>query len=162
MTNESKPNTQRLPRRPTRRSSAGAEAHLRQQGAGSRGDCFACRRVLAGYGLWTRTGNIVLAQRTSDLAAPSVIAIAPTQGAPADSFELPGNVSAYTDSPIYARTSGTSQVVLRHRRAVKKGALLAEIATPELDQQLSQARRPGYRPATANNAAFRPTVTRTL
>jgi len=65
--------------------------------------------VLAGYGLWTRhSANIVLAQRTSDLAAPSVIAIAPTQGAPADSFELPGNVSAYTDSPIYAAPPATS------------------------------------------------------
>ncbi len=53
---------------------------------------------------------------------------------------LPGNVMAYTDSPIYARTDG----YLTHwyfdiGARVKKGALLADIATPEVDQQLAQA-----------------------
>jgi RND family efflux transporter MFP subunit len=67
---------------------------------------------------------------------------------------LPGNVAAFTDSPIYARTSG----YLTHwyfdiGAKVKKGALLAEISTPELDQQLSQARDELVTAqATANNA----------
>ena len=53
---------------------------------------------------------------------------------------LPGNVSAYTDAPIYARTSGyLTKWYYDIGARVKKGALLAEISTPELDQQLAQA-----------------------
>ncbi len=98
--------------------------------------------VLAGLGLLSRFhADKTLAARTMELAAPTVIAIAPRQGAQVDSFVLPGNVTAWTDSPIYARTSG----YLTHwyfdiGARVKKGALLAEISTPELDQQLNQAR----------------------
>src|SRR5580692_9023964 len=63
--------------------------------------------ALAGWGLLSRrSANTVLADRTTELAAPSVIAVEPKRGAPVDSFVLPGNVTAYTDSPIYARTSG--------------------------------------------------------
>jgi RND family efflux transporter MFP subunit len=82
----------------------------------------------------------VLAKSTQAAAAPTVIALPPKAGAPVDSFVLPGNVTAFTDSPIYARTSG----YLTHWNYdigahVKKGALLATIATPEVDQQLAQA-----------------------
>jgi RND family efflux transporter MFP subunit len=69
-----------------------------------------------------------------------VIAIPPKPGAPVDTFVLPGNVSAFTDSPIFARTSGyLTKWYYDIGARVKKGALLAEIATPELDQQLAQA-----------------------
>jgi RND family efflux transporter MFP subunit len=97
--------------------------------------------VLAGWGLLNRrSANAVLAERTTDLAAPTVIAITPTQGAVAESFVLPGNVTAYTDSPIYARTSGyLTKWYFDIGARVKRGDLLAEIATPELDQQLAQA-----------------------
>ncbi len=97
--------------------------------------------VLAGWGILSRkSADTVLAKRTIELAAPSVIAEVPKQGAPVDSFVLPGNVTAYTDSPIYARTSGyLTRWYFDIGARVKKGALLAEIATPELDQQLSQA-----------------------
>jgi RND family efflux transporter MFP subunit len=97
--------------------------------------------VLAGWGLIRRrNADTVLAERTTELAAPSVIAVAPKQGAPVDSFVLPGNVTAYTDAPIYARTSGyLTRWYFDIGARVKKGALLAEIATPELDQQLAQA-----------------------
>jgi RND family efflux transporter MFP subunit len=97
--------------------------------------------VLAGLGLANRkSANTVLAQRTNELAAPSVIALVPKQGAPVDSFVLPGNVTAYTDSPIFARTSGyLTKWYFDIGARVSKGALLADIATPELDQQLSQA-----------------------
>ncbi len=53
---------------------------------------------------------------------------------------LPGNVTAFTDAPLYARTNG--YLVRWHYdigAKVKTGALLAEIATPELDQQVAQA-----------------------
>jgi RND family efflux transporter MFP subunit len=82
----------------------------------------------------------VLAQHTTELAAPTVIVANPQPGAPVDSFVLPGNVTAYTDSPIYARTSGyLTKWYYDIGARVKKGALLAEIATPELDQQLAQS-----------------------
>jgi RND family efflux transporter MFP subunit len=111
--------------------------------------------VLAGWGLISRRkANTVLAEHTTDLAAPAVIAVAPKQGAPVDSFVLPGNVTAYTDSPIYARTSGyLTKWYFDIGARVKKGALLAEIATPELDQQLAQAEADLVTSqATANNA----------
>ncbi|MGD0893322.1 MAG: efflux RND transporter periplasmic adaptor subunit [Terracidiphilus sp.] len=111
--------------------------------------------ALAAYGLWSRhSANVVLAQHTNDLAAPSVIALAATQGAPTDSFVLPGNVTAFTDAPIYARTSGyLTKWYYDIGARVKKGALLAEISTPELDQQLSQAENDlATAEATANNA----------
>ena len=54
---------------------------------------------------------------------------------------MPGNIQAFIDAPIYARTSGylkTWYVDIGGK--VKNGQLLAEIETPELDQQLQQAR----------------------
>jgi RND family efflux transporter MFP subunit len=97
--------------------------------------------VLAGLGILHRShADTVLAERTDRLAPPTVSIAPATPGAPTDNFTLPGNVTAFTDSPIYARTDG----YLLHwyydiGAHVKKGALLAEIATPELDQQLHQA-----------------------
>lgn len=97
--------------------------------------------VIAAVGILSRMrGDKVLAERTNTLAPPTVT-IAPAQpGAPTDSLVLPGNVTAYTDSPIYARTDG----YLEHwyydiGAKVKKGDLLAMIATPELDKQVAQA-----------------------
>jgi RND family efflux transporter MFP subunit len=95
---------------------------------------------LAIFGIVKRHHNdAVLARTTQEDAAPSVIALQAKAGAPVDEFVLPGNVTAFTDAPLYARTSG----YLVHwyydiGAHVKKGALLAEIATPELDQQVLQ------------------------
>lgn len=96
---------------------------------------------LAVFGILKRHHiDAVLADTTQQLAPPSVIAIPPKPGAPADTFVLPGNVTAYTDSPIYARTSGyLTKWYYDIGARVKKGALLAVISTPELDQQLAQA-----------------------
>jgi len=101
-----------------------------------------------------RSAAAVLAERTQELAAPAVIAAPPTPGAPVDSFVLPGNVTAWTDSPIYARTSGyLTRWYFDIGARVKKGALLAEIATPEVDQQLAQAEADlNTAQANANNA----------
>jgi RND family efflux transporter MFP subunit len=104
--------------------------------------------------LGRRSAETVLAGRTQELAAPTVRAACATPGAPVNTLILPGNVTAFTDSPIYARTSG----YLTHwyydiGARVKKGALLAEIATPELDEQLAQAESDLLTAqATANNA----------
>jgi len=102
---------------------------------------LAVAAALAIFGILSRrSASTVLAERTTDLAAPSVIVAAPQKGAPTDTFVLPGNVTAYTDSPIYARTSGyLTKWYYDIGARVKKGDLLAEIATPELDQQVSQA-----------------------
>ncbi|MGH9607242.1 MAG: efflux RND transporter periplasmic adaptor subunit [Terracidiphilus sp.] len=97
--------------------------------------------VLAAIGIVQRVhANGVLAQQTTQLAAPTVSVAAPKPGAPVDNFVLPGNVTAYTDSPIYARTSGyLTRWYYDIGAHVKKGALLATIASPEVDQQLAEA-----------------------
>ena len=82
-----------------------------------------------------------LKQRTEEAAIPTVAVVFPQEGAPAQEIVLPGNTQAFIDAPIYARTNG----YLRHwyfdiGAHVQKGQLLAEIETPELDQQLQQAR----------------------
>jgi RND family efflux transporter MFP subunit len=82
-----------------------------------------------------------LAEQTREKAVPAVQVIVAGQGAPAEEFVLPGAIQAFKDAPIFARTSG----YLRRWYAdigarVKAGQLLAEIETPEVDQQLAQAR----------------------
>ena len=97
-----------------------------------------------------------LAQQTNANAAPDVLVAKPTQGKPEDTLLLPGALQAYVDSPIYARTSG----YLTHwyydiGAHVRKGALLAVIQSPEVDQQLSQARADlATSEANARNAAI--------
>jgi RND family efflux transporter MFP subunit len=77
---------------------------------------------------------------TNLLAVPAVSLAEPQRGAPQEELILPGNIQAFIDAPIYARTNGylkTWYVDIGGR--VKTGQLLAEIETPELDQQLQQA-----------------------
>ncbi|HEX6501712.1 MAG TPA: efflux RND transporter periplasmic adaptor subunit [Terriglobales bacterium] len=82
-----------------------------------------------------------LRRETDEMAVPTVSVVKPKRAAPADELVLPANVQAFADSPIYARTNG----YLRRWYAdigahVRKGQLLADIETPEVDQQLMQAR----------------------
>ncbi|HUB00059.1 MAG TPA: efflux RND transporter periplasmic adaptor subunit [Terracidiphilus sp.] len=103
---------------------------------------FVAAGVLAAIGILGRMhANTVLADETEQLAPPTVSAAPPQPGAPVDSFVLPGNVTAYTDSPIYARTSGyLTRWYYDIGARVTKGALLATIASPEVDQEVAQAR----------------------
>src|SRR5271157_1378682 len=56
------------------------------------------------------------------------------------SVELPGQTQAYTDAPIFAQTSGYLKAWYFDIGArVKAGTVLADIDTPEVDQQLAQA-----------------------
>jgi multidrug efflux system membrane fusion protein len=82
-----------------------------------------------------------LAKETEVLAVPSVIVIQPKPEPPQQELVLPSTLEAYTESPIYARTNG----YLAHwykdiGSRVQKGELLADIETPEIDQELMQAR----------------------
>jgi RND family efflux transporter MFP subunit len=82
-----------------------------------------------------------LQKATYDLAVPTVNVAHPKQGAPQTEIILPGNMQAFTDSPIYARTNGyLKKWYVDIGGRVKVGQLLAEIETPEVDQQLQQAR----------------------
>ncbi|MGA6953675.1 MAG: biotin/lipoyl-binding protein, partial [Candidatus Acidiferrales bacterium] len=78
---------------------------------------------------------------TDKLAVPIVQVIQPKLGSPQQEIVLPGNIQAFIDAPIYARTNGYLQSWYFDIGAhVRKGQLLAVIDTPEVDQQLQQAR----------------------
>jgi RND family efflux transporter MFP subunit len=98
--------------------------------------------IVIGGGLISRQkAEADLKQATSAAAIPTVTIVYPKMDAPTNEIVLPGNTQAFIDSPIFARTSGyvkSWRVDIGAR--VKKGELLAEIETPEVDQQLHQAR----------------------
>jgi RND family efflux transporter MFP subunit len=81
-----------------------------------------------------------LETETTQAAAPFVEVVHPVGDAPDQTLVLPGQTMAFIDTPIYARASGYlkswSYDIGAH---VKRGDVLAEIETPELDQQLRQA-----------------------
>lgn len=82
-----------------------------------------------------------LAQDTDTLAVPTVTVIHAEKSAPQQEIMIPGNVQPFSDAPIYARTNGYLQHWYVDIGAhAKKGQLLADIDTPEVDQQLQQAR----------------------
>ena len=106
-----------------------------------RGIC-SCLRSLGVYGLLQRRHvDHVLADQTLKVAVPyvSVIHAVPMNGQ--SDLILPGPLQAFVISPIYARTNGyLSKWYKDIGSKVTKGELLAEIETPEIDQQLAQAR----------------------
>src|ERR1700689_2697512 len=74
---------------------------------------------------------------TNDLAVPTVSVMQPKQGAPAEEVVIPGNVEPLIDLPIYARPNGyLKKWYMDIGTHVKTGQRLAEIDTPEVDQQL--------------------------
>ncbi|HLJ49905.1 MAG TPA: efflux RND transporter periplasmic adaptor subunit [Bryobacteraceae bacterium] len=92
-------------------------------------------------GIQARTAaSAELAHNTEQAATPIVRVVHPQLAAPVQEIVLPGNTQAFTDSPIYARTSGyLARWYFDIGARVRKGDLLAEIETPEVDQQLQQA-----------------------
>lgn len=82
-----------------------------------------------------------VAHATDDAAILSVSVVQPTAGSQGGDLALPGNVVAFTDTPIYSRTDGyLKKWYFDIGSHVRKGELLAEIETPEIDQQLDQSR----------------------
>jgi RND family efflux transporter MFP subunit len=101
--------------------------------------------IVAGVVFWGINARIQTAaavkETTQELAVPTVSVIHPKPGAMKDDVVLPGNVQAFTDSPIYARSSGyLKQWNVDIGGHVKAGQVLATIEAPEVDQQVTQAK----------------------
>lgn len=94
------------------------------------------------WGLHVRAvDESAVAHATQEAAIPSVKVVHPVAGSKADDLALPGNVQAFTDTPIYSRTNGyLKKWYFDIGEHVRKGDLLAEVETPEVDQQLDQSR----------------------
>ena len=103
---------------------------------------IACAALAIASGVHSRLRAETRLRDSAQASAISYVdVVSPKPSADADEIALPGSTSAFNDTPIYARTSG----YVKHWYAdigsrVKKGQLLATIETPELDQQLQQAR----------------------
>jgi RND family efflux transporter MFP subunit len=97
---------------------------------------------LAVWGIVSRVSErATLAKDTAELATPTVSTIKPAPSTATERLVLPGSVQAYYEAMIFARTNGyVRQWYTDIGTRVKKGELLAEIDTPEVDQQLRQAR----------------------
>jgi len=94
------------------------------------------------WGITTRARVLAdVTRETSETAVPTVAVVTPERTATSTDIALPGTMQPFTEAPIYARTNG----YLRKWYAdigtrVRAGQLLADIDTPEVDQQLQQAR----------------------
>lgn len=98
--------------------------------------------VLAIWGVASRVhSRNQLGQETADQAVPVVIVQKPAESPPSEELVLPGNAQAFVEAPIFARTSGyLKNWYTDIGDPVKKGQVMAEVDTPEVDQQLRQSR----------------------
>jgi membrane fusion protein, multidrug efflux system len=92
--------------------------------------------------LWAHASHErALAKETERETVPTVAVVYPQSEKPDEDLVLPGSLQAYVESPIYARTNGYLLQWYRDIGSqVTKGELLAKIDTPEVDQELNQAR----------------------
>ena len=104
--------------------------------------CRGCSLPLVIFAILPRIqARATLQTETAEMAIPTVSVAHPRHTAPAEEVVLPASVQAYIDSPIYARTNGyLKRWYVDIGAHVKAGQLLAEIDTPEVDQQLHQSR----------------------
>jgi RND family efflux transporter MFP subunit len=98
--------------------------------------------ALAAQGIWSRHDAHAALERDAEHASQmSVEVVQPQKSSTGLDLVLPGNVQAFLDTPIYARTNGYLKKWYADIGAhVKNGQLLAEIDTPEVDDQLRAAR----------------------
>lgn len=108
--------------------------------------------LLAAWGIFTRMrAQEALAREARQESAIPVVVAKPASGPGSEDLILPGTLQAYTDTPIYARTNGyLKRWLVDIGTSVRAGQLLAEIDTPELDQQVVQAEA-DLKTAEANN-----------
>ena len=101
-----------------------------------------CALLAAGLGIGSRVrARNTLKEVTLQDAAPVVSVISPEAGSLSQELILPGGIEAFTEAPIYARSSGyMKKWYVDIGARVKKGDRLADIDSPELDQELAQAR----------------------
>jgi RND family efflux transporter MFP subunit len=93
------------------------------------------------FGVVARRGSEhTLAKDTAAASIPSVNVVYPTPSSLSSEIALPGNTQAFMDTPIYSRTNGYLKDWYFDIGAhVRKGQLMAQIETPEVDQQLQVA-----------------------
>jgi multidrug efflux system membrane fusion protein len=98
--------------------------------------------VIAAVGISTRLSERhALAKETEEIAVPTVEVVHPSTEPPQSEIQLPSTLQAYIEAPIYARTTGYLRRWYKDIGSkVNKGELLADIETPEVDQELMQAR----------------------
>jgi RND family efflux transporter MFP subunit len=103
---------------------------------------IAAAGTAAFFGLkWRASTDQNVAARTAEQAIPPVDVILPTRGVTAKDLVLPGDIEAFDSAPIYARATGYVSGWYKDIGAkVKKGDKLADIDTPELDQQYAQVK----------------------
>jgi RND family efflux transporter MFP subunit len=100
---------------------------------------FIAVAVLGVYSRNARTAELQL--RADEATRLMVRVIHPEKGSGIVLLQLPGQTTPYTDAPIFAQTSGYLKAWYFDIGAkVKAGDVLAEIDTPQVDQQLAQAR----------------------
>jgi RND family efflux transporter MFP subunit len=92
-------------------------------------------------GLWSRRSQATALREGADARrVPAVVLVQPAAAA-GDTIDLPGRIEAWARAPIYARVSGyLKRYDVDIGGHVKARQALAEIETPDLDQQLLQAR----------------------
>ena len=97
--------------------------------------------IIAVWGIVSRlSARNALEKQAGDAGVATVTTVKPHGGPGKDTLVLPGSVQAFYEAPIYARTNGYLKVWHTDiGTPVKKGQLLAEIETPEVDQELRQA-----------------------
>lgn len=97
--------------------------------------------ILAVWGIASRLiARSHLKKKTADDSVVTVVTVKPDANGDDDELVLPGSVLAYMEAPIYARTTGYVKMWYTDIGAkVRKGQLLADIDTPEVDKQLAQA-----------------------
>jgi RND family efflux transporter MFP subunit len=98
--------------------------------------------AVAGEGVWYRQSQEKAVAAWTDAAAiPVVDLVHPTKGAPQQRVVLPGDIHAWYEAPIYARVNGyLKNWYFDFGAQVKKGQVLADIDTPEIDAQLTAAK----------------------
>ena len=103
---------------------------------------FALVMAVAFEGIWHRHSQEKAVAAWTDAAAiPTVDIVHPTKGPPGQQVILPGDIHAWYEAPIYARVNGyLKDWYFDFGAQVKKGQVLADIETPEIDAELTAAK----------------------